>query len=367
VLPLFVEKGIGKGKGKGAADSMAMLRVVRLTRIMKLVRSGRRNKNMAGMLLVFHDTIKKSWESMKLMLLFELMTMVVCGSIVYSIEKGIWDQNTERWYNDQGEESKFQNVFSAMYWTLVTVTGVGYGDMVPLSVLGKLATFVTILAGLLLIALPVSIIGGNFASVYMEFNRREIKERYRAVGAAAAFAIGGVRHRIKSHTKAIEEARATFSENDFELSRTSSRMALDPDVIMTHVPANDVCASVYMEHLLRGVRNVDEHMIESIDMMVADQFCHIMKHVHKFSLEEEERVEGTEWDEAQWKDMGVGMPLDVEVSLGRDIMMTIRALNAAARAKARLKERRFKKRTASSAAAVNPDTDETTTCGAQEW
>ena len=42
----------------------------------------------------------------------------------------------------------------------------------------------------MLIALPVSIIGGNFAAVYMEFNRGEIQVRYRAVGAAAAFAIG---------------------------------------------------------------------------------------------------------------------------------------------------------------------------------
>lgn len=57
------------------------MRVVRLTRIMKLVRAGRRNKNMAGMLLVFSKTMARSWDSMKLLMFFELLTLIVSGSV----------------------------------------------------------------------------------------------------------------------------------------------------------------------------------------------------------------------------------------------------------------------------------------------
>eukprot|EP01052_Picozoa_sp_SAG31_P033870 SAG31_NODE_3884_length_3784_cov_2.194030_2_plen_93_part_00 len=80
MLPYFIEKILEATSGK-RESGVAVMRAVRLTRIMKLVRSGRRNKNMAGMLLVFSNTMKRSWDSMKLMLFFELLTMIVCGSV----------------------------------------------------------------------------------------------------------------------------------------------------------------------------------------------------------------------------------------------------------------------------------------------
>eukprot|EP01046_Picozoa_sp_COSAG06_P101188 COSAG06_NODE_47325_length_340_cov_0.622407_1_plen_107_part_01 len=74
------------------------------------------------------------------------------------------------------KQAMFPTIFTGMYWTLVTVTGVGYGDMVPTSVAGKFATFITILMGLLLIALPVSVIGGNFQACYMSLIGSEAKQ-----------------------------------------------------------------------------------------------------------------------------------------------------------------------------------------------
>eukprot|EP01052_Picozoa_sp_SAG31_P033871 SAG31_NODE_3884_length_3784_cov_2.194030_3_plen_227_part_00 len=209
----------------------------------------------------------------------------------------------EIWLVD-GKQSKFQNVFAGMYWTLVTVTGVGYGDMVPLSVPGKFATFVTILSGLILIALPVSIIGGNFAAVYNEFNRKEIRERYRAVGAAAAFALGGVRRRRVDHSKRMKnhEKDAQSSVNS-----CSAQTAIDPEDLSSGVPANDVCAGLYMEHLLRCVQHIDTQMIDGVDQMVAEHFSNIMMHVHKFTLPSSFIAEGSEWNSERWKRTGAGV------------------------------------------------------------
>ena len=94
-----------------------------------------------------------------------------------------------------------------MYWTLVTVTGVGYGDMVPTSVAGKFATFITILMGLLLIALPVSVIGGNFQACYMRLIDSEAKQQSSTTASAAAFQMSGLRFRLRSHRNGVEDLR----------------------------------------------------------------------------------------------------------------------------------------------------------------
>ena len=83
---------------------------------------------------------------------------------------------------------------------------------------------------------------------------------------------------------------------------------IDPEATASsYVPANDVCAGLYMEHLLRCVRNMDGHLVQSVDMLVAEQFCRIMKHTHRFSLDEKYASEAAEWDPIMWKKEGVGL------------------------------------------------------------
>ena len=60
-----------------------MVRVVRLVRLLKLVRYGQRNKKMGGMLRVFRETLQESESNLKMMVMFELLTMVICGAVTY--------------------------------------------------------------------------------------------------------------------------------------------------------------------------------------------------------------------------------------------------------------------------------------------
>ena len=55
-----------------------------------------------------------------------------------------------------------------MWWAFVTMTTVGYGDIVPVTSMGKIIGAITIVCGILLIALPVAIVGSKFQEVYME-------------------------------------------------------------------------------------------------------------------------------------------------------------------------------------------------------
>lgn len=66
-------------------------------------------------------------------------------------------------------------VFAAYWFVLVTMTTVGYGDKYPTSVLGYFATAAVILIGITVTALPIAIVGGNFAVVHEYYEKHQKK------------------------------------------------------------------------------------------------------------------------------------------------------------------------------------------------
>jgi voltage-gated potassium channel len=63
------------------------------------------------------------------------------------------------------QPNKFGTVPDAMWWAITTITTVGYGDVVPLSALGRVVGAATMIMGLVMLALPVAIIATSFARV----------------------------------------------------------------------------------------------------------------------------------------------------------------------------------------------------------
>ena len=72
---------------------------------------------------------------------------------------------------------EFPNILATLWWAVVTLTTVGYGDVFPVTVLGKLLSGIISILGIILIALPSGIISSGFIKEYEEEEKMKTKEK----------------------------------------------------------------------------------------------------------------------------------------------------------------------------------------------
>ena len=125
--------------------SLRLLRIFRLFRVKKYTSFIQQMKNIM-------DNVK---EELVVLLFYTIVLLVVLSFAIYELE------------NDAQPEV-FTNIFQTMWWAVATLTTVGYGDMYPITTMGKIITaFITII-GIAFVAIP----GGMFASEFMsEINK----------------------------------------------------------------------------------------------------------------------------------------------------------------------------------------------------
>ena len=141
-----------------SGDQSAVLRVFRLARVIRIFKLG---KYAAGLQL-FGRTLLASVDALMLLFFFLSLATILASSIVYFVERGTWSVAQQQWLREDGEPSQFTSIPATFWWCVVTLTTVGYGDVVPATTQGQLLAVSTMLAGVLTIALPVSILGSNF-------------------------------------------------------------------------------------------------------------------------------------------------------------------------------------------------------------
>ena len=93
----------------------------------------------------------------------------VVGLFIYIAALGVWH------FEHAAQPEKFATVFDSLWWAVVTLTTVGYGDVYPVTVGGRIFTMLIVLLGLGLVAVP----SGLLASAFQEIRRRERERQLR--------------------------------------------------------------------------------------------------------------------------------------------------------------------------------------------
>lgn len=142
-----------------AGVDLRVLRILRLVRMFRLAKLGRYSKTLQTMV----DIVRYKREELALSLMLMLTMLVIASSLMYTFE------------NAQQPEA-FSSIPASMWWGITTLTTVGYGDVYPVTAVGKLLAAAIAVIGIGLFALPAGII----ASAFIELNGRE-KANTRAV------------------------------------------------------------------------------------------------------------------------------------------------------------------------------------------
>eukprot|EP01062_Namystynia_karyoxenos_P006953 TRINITY_DN12432_c0_g1_i1.p1 TRINITY_DN12432_c0_g1~~TRINITY_DN12432_c0_g1_i1.p1 ORF type:complete len:873 (+),score=198.86 TRINITY_DN12432_c0_g1_i1:143-2761(+) len=170
ILPFYA----GLAAGGGAAKGLLIVRLLRLMRIFRVFKVSKYSEAVQVVMGAMH----RSTEGLYLLLFLILLSTMVFSSAMYFAEResSHYDPDTERWYIEWNStygaagsvKSPYQSIVHTFWWCLVTLTTVGYGDEVPTSIGGKFVACVTMLAGTLVIAFPMIIIGQKFQDMYSQ-------------------------------------------------------------------------------------------------------------------------------------------------------------------------------------------------------
>ncbi len=131
ILPFYLSFGID-------LRSLRALRFLRLFRILKLARYNKAIKHFTRAIMVAREEI----------LLFLFITVI----LIYLSAVGIY------YFENAAQPEHYSSIFDSLWWAVITLTTVGYGDVYPITAGGKIFTFFILLIGLGIVAIPTGII-----------------------------------------------------------------------------------------------------------------------------------------------------------------------------------------------------------------
>lgn len=136
---------------------LRFVRILRLTRIFRIFKVARYAKSLQLVGLV----LKEKKESLVLTLFLTFIMLLVASSFMYEAEHRI-------------QPDKFTDIFSSFWWAVATLTTIGYGDIYPMTTIGRFLSGIIALLGIGLVALPTGIIGSGFIEI---LNRKKLHPR----------------------------------------------------------------------------------------------------------------------------------------------------------------------------------------------
>lgn len=186
ILPYYVERTLASLESIHAFRSLRTARLIRIFRVFKL------SKYSLGMNLMV-EALVNSVRPLSILAFFLTVGVLLFSSLLYYAERmSCPEVKAENWEsyqtecldsgngralngdlccNEFGSASGFPSIADTFWWSVVTMTTVGYGDMVPRTPLGRAIAGFAMISGITLISLPVAIVGAKFQTAYEEFEQ----------------------------------------------------------------------------------------------------------------------------------------------------------------------------------------------------
>lgn len=135
-----------------------ILRLLRMFRVLKMAH----HFGQSNLLL---NALRASWPKISVFLFFILTLVSIEGTLMYLVEGA--------------ENPGFSSIPQSIYWAIVTVTTVGYGDVAPMTVIGKILSSVIMLSGFAIIAVPAGIVTSEIGKGFVQtlsMDRRKCRQ-----------------------------------------------------------------------------------------------------------------------------------------------------------------------------------------------
>lgn len=189
ILPFYLEimlgdessNVVGSGEAEESFNSQS-LRALRLFRVFRLFKIGRH----VTWLRIFSDTYIASFPPLINVVFVLLLLVVFFASLAHTFEAPLFHVPTMTWMQGDGITSAaVQSIPDAFWFALVSLTTIGYGDVVLSTRLGHVLSMATSLCGVMVLAIPICVISLNFHEQYEANERRENRQQETATRLAA--------------------------------------------------------------------------------------------------------------------------------------------------------------------------------------
>ena len=149
------------------APLSAATRVLRVLRILRVLRASKYVPYVSLMSAAFTASVVPIVMALGVMLIGALLFAYA----MYYVERGEYDPELDTYVTATGRPSDFADIGISLYWTVITLTTVGYGELAPTTSAGKFVGSAAALTGCIIVSFPVSIYTEAFAKEYAEFEK----------------------------------------------------------------------------------------------------------------------------------------------------------------------------------------------------
>ncbi|KAI6217979.1 BTB domain-containing protein [Aphelenchoides fujianensis] len=204
IMPYYL--GLVLSNKNDISGAFVTLRVFRVFRVFKF------SRHSAGLRILGY-TLKSCASELGFLVFSLAMAIVIFSTMMYYAERKV-------------PNTKFTSIPAAFWFSIVTLTTLGYGDVTPMTIMGKVIGGICSLSGVLVIALPVPVIVSNFSRIYHQSQRADKRKAQKKARLARIRVVKNASGQALFSKKKAHEARM----RQFEEGLLSLESLKDEDI-----------------------------------------------------------------------------------------------------------------------------------------